>query len=152
MVGLYRGYSSRDFTSGVVSKGKFPSANTTNDQPFQKSRGLEYTGTNTLKLYDIPLVERNILNHINTGTESRVMMSAFGSNIPKLLFQPLDDTTIEEIKLEIQKVVNYDPRVELKQMLVTPIPDKNTVTVTLFLYYIELKVTKNMNFNLDFRS
>ena len=149
MKGLYRGISSQDFNSGVISRGQFPSSNSTNNQPFSAYTGLEYTGTNTLKLYDVSLVERNILNHINTEKGSRVMMSNFGTDIPRLLFEPLDEIVIEQIKIEIQKVVDYDPRVTLKDIVVTPLYDKNTIAVYLNLYYVELQVTKDMNFNLS---
>jgi phage baseplate assembly protein W len=148
---LYKGFSSIDYKSGTISKGVFPSSNELNTMsPIEQSLGLEYSGNNTFILTDIPLVERNIMNHIFTKKGSRVMMPTFGSIIPELLFEPLDDTTIFRCKTEIERIVNYDPRVKLNEIITTPIYDSNVLSVTLSLYYIELNVTKNMNLNLEF--
>ena len=148
---LYKGFSSIDYKSGTISKGVFPSSNELKTiSPIEQSIGLEYSGNNTFILTDVQLVERNIMNHIFTKNGSRVMMPKFGSIIPDLLFEPFDDDTIFRCKAEIEKVVSYDPRVKLNGILATPVYDDNVLSVTLNLYYIELNVTKNMNFNLEF--
>ena len=148
---LYKGFSSIDYKSGTISKGVFPSSNELKTMaPIEQSLGLENSGNNTFILTDIQLVERNIQNHIFTKIGSRVMMPKFGSLIPDLLFEPMDEDTIFRCKTELEKVVNYDPRVKLNNIIVTPVYDSNTLNVTINLYYVELNVTQNMNFNLEF--
>jgi phage baseplate assembly protein W len=148
---LYKGFSSIDYKSGTIAKGVFPSSNELKTMaPIETSLGLEYSGNNTFILTDIQLVERNIMNHIFTKKGSRLMMPKFGSIIPDLLFEPMDEDTIFRCKSELEKVVNYDPRVKLNGIIVTPVYDSNVLNVTLNLYYIELNVTQNMNFNLEF--
>jgi phage baseplate assembly protein W len=148
---LYKGFSSIDYKSGTISKGVFPSSNELKTMaPIEQSLGLENSGNNTFILTDIQLVERNIQNHIFTKIGSRVMMPKFGSIIPDLLFEPMDEDTIFRCKTELEKVVNYDPRVKLNGIVVTPLYDSNILNATISLYYIELNVTKNMNLNLEF--
>lgn len=160
---LYRGFSSIDFKSGIISKGSFPSQSIRNiitidgeDQyaftvsPISKKVILEYTGNNTLVLTDIKLVERNLLNHMFTKIGSRIMMPKFGSRIPDMIFEPLTEETVNICRNEIEKIVKYDPRVSLNKLNVTPLYDLNTITISLSLNYIELNITKNMNFNIDF--
>lgn len=148
---LYKGFSSIDYKSGTISKGVFPSSNELKTlSPIESSLGVEHSGNNTFILTDIPLVERNIMNHIFTKKGSRVMMPVFGSIIPDLLFEVMDDDTILKCKLELEKIIKYDPRVKLNGMIVTPLYDSNTLNVSISLYYVELNITKNMNFNLEF--
>lgn len=149
---IYNGISTIDFTSGVVSKGQFPSTNGVLQPPFKNYEGLENPGCNTIKLTDVQLVERNLLNHLYTPKNSRIMMPEWGSNISKILFEPMDESTIEKCRLEIEKVVAYDPRVKLVKLYTVPLYDINVLAVTLSLNYLELNVTKNMNFNLEFNS
>ena len=148
---LYKGFSSIDYKSGTISKGVFPSSNElTTMSPIEQSLGLEYSGNNTFVLTDIQLVERNIMNHIFTKKGSRVMMPTFGSIIPELLFEPMDEGTIFRCKTELERIVNYDPRVKLNGIIVTPVYDSNILSATLNLYYVELNVTQNMTLNLEF--
>jgi phage baseplate assembly protein W len=147
---VYSGISTIDFTSGVVAKGKFPSTNGITKPPFNSYSGLENPGSNTLKLTDLQLVERNLLNHLYTPKNARLMMPSWGTDIQKILFEPLDELTIEKCRLEIEKVVAYDPRVKLNKLYTVPLYDLNIIAVTLNLFYIELNVTKDMNFNLEF--
>ncbi len=152
---LYRGFSTIDYTSGNISKGSFPSTSLKDEyvvtvSPITKKVILEYTGNNTFKLVDIALVERNILNHIFTKIGSRVKMPKWGSKIPELLFEPLNDDTIEICRSELERIINYDPRVKLLNLIITPLHDRNTLTASISLQYIELNMSKNMNLNLEF--
>lgn len=148
---LYKGYSTIDFKSGSLTKGQFPSSNIKNTvKPFAKIPNINNTGNNTFVLNDIPLVERNILNHIFTTKGSRIMMPKFGTIIPEILFEPLNEYNINRIRQEIINVVEYDPRVSMVKLLLTPFYDENRINVSLTLNYIELNVTRSMNFNLEF--
>jgi phage baseplate assembly protein W len=153
------------FKSGTKTKGQFPSKHTgviaTEDGnvytvsttlPFNTIVQLENPGNNTFKLVDVPLVERNLLNHIFTRKGSRRMMGSFGTTIPDLLFEPLTDDAIDTIKSEITTVVKYDPRVSLQYLKVTPNYEKHSITCEVTLYYIELNMTNRLTLNLEFTS
>lgn len=155
---LYSGYSTLDFKSGTISQGQFPSSHigeengvkVPNIVPIKLQYQLEYPGNNTFKLTDIPLVERNLLNHIFIKKGSRRMMPNFGTIIPVLVFEPLTQTNIDRVESELREVVDYDPRVKLRNLQLTPDYDRNRLDCVLELFYIELNVTKNMEFHLEF--
>ena len=62
---------------------------------------------------DLELVKTDIIAHIFTTKGSRVMMPTFGTLIPEILFEPLDDITTELVEDELRAVFDYDPRVEI---------------------------------------
>ena len=122
-VGLYRGFSSYQF---------------------QKNRSFALT--------DIDLVKSDLLNHIFTKKGERVRMPTFGTDIYKLIFEPLDDLLLDLIYDEFKTVFDYDPRVEIVSLNVVPDYDNNTVTASAILFYVELNLTDNFIINLDLES
>ena len=122
-VGLYRGYSS-----------------------------YEYQNKKYFGIKDIELVELDLLNHIFTRQRSRLMMPDFGTRIPDMVFEPLDELTLLIVDEDLRSVFNFDPRVSLVNLTITPDYDNNTATATALLYYIELNVTKGMDINIQFET
>lgn len=148
---LYNGFSTINFKSGIIAKGQHPSSNIDKTtKPFNTQLALSYNGNNTFKLHDIPLVERNLLNHIYTQRGSRIMMPNFGTRIHEILFEPINEISIEKLRNELTNVIQYDPRVSLVKLKLDPDYDKNSIYVTITLNYIELKITRDMTFNLEF--
>lgn len=119
--GLYRGYSS-----------------------------FEYEKNKTFSLTDVELVKMDILNHIFTRRGERVMMPTYGTRIPDLAFEPLDEITLGILREDLETVINFDPRVELLQMSVIPDYDSNRVVASARMLYIELNVIDNLNLNILF--
>lgn len=106
--------------------------------------------TKSFKIYDIDVVKTDLLNHIFTRKGDRVMMPTFGTIIPDLVFEPIDEITVETLREELATVFNYDPRVELIRLQVTPKEDENRIDVSAILKYIELDVVDNIDFNIEF--
>ena len=123
VTGLYRGYSS-----------------------FENDKNLSFS------LRDIKLVEMDLLNHIFTKLGERVMMPTFGTIIPTLVFEPLDQGTLDILDQELRKVFAYDPRVNLMSLVLTPNYDTNSVTVAANLFYIELATVNQFDLNIEFES
>lgn len=121
MAGLYRGYSSFEF---------------------QKNK--------TFELEDIELVKMDLMNHIFTNKGSRVMMPTFGTMIPMMVFEPLDNDTLETIRNEVERVFNYDPRVKIVGIDVVPDYDMHRVLVAAQLNYVQLNVTDMLMFHIEF--
>jgi phage baseplate assembly protein W len=119
--GLYRGYSS-----------------------------FEYEKNKTFSLTDVELVKMDILNHIFTRRGERVMMPTYGTRIPDLAFEPLDEITLGILREDLETVINFDPRVELLQMSVIPDYDSNRVVAAARMLYIELNIIDNLNLNILF--
>lgn len=98
------------------------------------------SGKNNFKLSDIELVKRDLLNYIYTIPGERVMLPDFGTRIPMLTFEPLDPDTLAIIEADLRKAVDYDPRLELIELVVNAIPDSNTVLALLDVRYVQLNV------------
>ena len=120
-VGLYRGYSSHEFDR-----------------------------TKSFKLDDFELVKMDLLNHIFTRRGERVMMPDWGTQIPDLVFEPLDNEMLDTLHDELAFVFDYDPRVETLQLVVTPDFDNSSVFVTARLFYVEFKVDDTLELRIEF--
>lgn len=112
----------------------------------------EFQKNKSFTLTDVQLVELDLLNQIYTRRGSRVMMPTYGTLIPELVFEPLDEETISTIESELITVFQTDPRVSLITMSVTPNFDTYTVTVVAVLNYIELNVTQPFQLNIQFEA
>ena len=75
-------------------------------------------------------IARSIRNLVLTHPGERFFNSNLGSRVHRLLFDSVDDITGALIKDEIVDTIeNYEPRVKLKDVIVTPIIDNNEFNV-----------------------
>jgi phage baseplate assembly protein W len=73
-----------------------------------------------------------------------------GSNIQKLLFEPLDSVTASLLDREIRQVIkNFEPRSSVDVVKVLPDYDKNGFTVTLQFYIINRTEPISIQFLLE---
>lgn len=110
----------------------------------------EYQSKKTFSITDIELVKLDLLNHIFTRKGDRVMMPNFGTRIPDLAFEPLDDITLQILEEDLRSVFAFDPRVQLIKLNIVPSYDTNSVVASARLYYIELDLTGNIDINIVF--
>lgn len=89
-------------------------------------------------------IKHDLLNHIYTIPGERIFRPTFGTRIPLLAFQPLDQYTIDIIKEDLTKVFDADNRVRLIDMAILPLPNNNAITVLVDLEYLGLGVTETM--------
>lgn len=109
-------------------------------------------------LSDIELAKRDLANHFAIRKGEKWTNPEFGSNLPLYVFQPLDDVTIDLIEEDVNQVVSYDPRFELREQTVQVDHDGSSVTVLIKLMYIptvtptelELKFDDEFNQDTDF--
>ena len=106
----------------------------------------------SFRLSDIDIVKRDLLNHIFTRRGERYNMPDFGTTIPDLVFEPLDETTIKQIQQQLTYVFNYDPRVQLIGISVIAVPEVNGVIASAVLQYIELDVVDRFDLHLEFNT
>lgn len=108
----------------------------------------EYERTGSFTVKDIDLVKLDLLNHIFTRRGSRVRMPRYGTTIPDMPFEMIDEDLLEDLHAQLTEVFEYDPRVQLLQLQVIPYYDINTVMASATLRYIEFDVVDVLN--LDF--
>ena len=110
----------------------------------------EYQNNKSFSLTDIELVKLDLLNHIFTRKGERVMMPNFGTRIPDLAFEPLDNYTLSILDEDLRAVFAFDPRVELIALNIIPIPDNNLVIASAKLLYVELNMQGSLDINITF--
>jgi len=110
----------------------------------------EFERIKQFDIVDVELVKLDLLNHIFTRRGSRVMMPTFGTVIPDLVFEPLDDQTTEILEDELRMVFDFDPRVETVSLTLNVQEDQHTVTASAQLFYVELDIVDNFELNIMF--
>jgi len=88
-------------------------------------------GNFTLK--DIELAKRDLLNHFYTRKGERLGEPEFGSIIQDLVFEPLDDRTVNAVEDDVRDVVANDPRWILNTLNITT--GQHTIECVLNLTY-----------------
>lgn len=112
----------------------------------------EFLNKKTFELTDIELVKLDLLNHIFTRRGSRVKMPNFGTEIPTLVFEPLDQELVEVVREQLQEVFEFDPRVEVLNFEVRPLFDQHTIIGSARLLYVELNSVDNFELNIQFNN
>ena len=97
-----------------------------------KFRGYSSIGTSFLNpvLYDLALAKQDLLNHFNTRKGERIMMPEFGSIVWDMLFEPLDDYTINLIDADVRSIIKSDPRWLLQSVEISEGPNALNLEVT----------------------
>ena len=114
---LYRGFSSRQ---NILQRGK------------------------TFSTSNADTIKHDIINHIYTTPGERPMLPNFGTRIPMLAFEPMDNKTIKIIEEDLRMVAKYDPRVELIDLAVLPIPDNNAIVALMDVRFVELGTSETI--------
>ena len=71
------------------------------------------------KLTDLELVKQNLFNHFNIRKGEKLMQPGFGSVIWSMMFEPLTEETKSLIQEDVKKVVGYDPRTKVTNVIIT---------------------------------
>ena len=85
--------------------------------------------------YDNQAIIRSVRNILLTKKFEKLWNPDFGSNIDTLLFENISSVTASALEKEISVAIsNYEPRVNLKNVVVTPYVDRNAYDVTMTFY------------------
>lgn len=86
-------------------------------------------------------IARSIRNLIFTLPGEKFFNQSLGSNITQSLFENIDDVSSASIQSEIRSTIeNYEPRVELISVDVSPNYENNEYNVTIRYYIIGIDV------------
>jgi len=112
-----------------------------------------YRGFSTLKFLETrntfltvnkETVKRDLMNHLYTIKGERPHRPDFGTRIPLLAFEPLDDKTLQIVRDDLRSVFEFDPRVKLLDMTVLAAPDNNMIIAFVDILYIQLNVKETL--------
>jgi phage baseplate assembly protein W len=86
-------------------------------------------------------ISRSIRNLILTNPGEKFFNQTLGSRVNQLLFDPMDDITSSSIQDEIKNTIkNYEPRVDLISVDVSPNYDTSEFNVTIRYYIVGIDV------------
>lgn len=94
------------------------------------------TGDVTMRIGDAAVVN-SLKNLILTGFYERPFHSEIGSGVRQMLFENADPLTAQFLKKAILEVTkNFEPRVEMKDVVVQITPDQNSFQVIMEFYIL----------------
>ena len=95
-------------------------------------------------------IKQAVKNIILTSPGEKPFQPLVGSSVNRLLFEPLDAFTADAIAEEIRTTINqYEPRVALTRVDVTPIFEGNKLNVSLEYKIVGLPIVETIEFVLQ---
>jgi phage baseplate assembly protein W len=110
----------------------------------------QYEKSKSFILTDVNLVKEDLLNHIFTRKGERLKMPTFGTRIPDLVYEPLDERVLGIIQDDLTTVFTYDPRVTLNELRIIPLYQDNAVKAIADLTYVYLNFTGVLDIHIEF--
>ena len=86
-------------------------------------------------------IARSVRNLVLTIQGERPFQPVLGTGVSRLLFENMDKLTASAIRSEIRTTIeNYEPRVEINEIIVEPDFERNAFDVTLQYFIIGMDV------------
>ena len=118
--------------------------------PTQRSyKGISTANPNntSFTLHDIALIKQDIINHFHISQGEKLENPEFGTIIWDALHEPLTDDLKEAIGKNVTDIVNYDPRVQVNDVVVTSY--ESGLQVECDLTYLPYNITESMRMKFD---
>lgn len=96
---------------------------------YKSYSSLNYESEGTFGLSGVDTIKMDILSHLYTDVDERIMMPGWGSIIPRVPFEPMVSELFDQIYDDVVRIVEYDPRVTLQSVIVTPVYDESIIMV-----------------------
>ena len=101
----------------------------------------QFTG---VRVEDIELVKRDLLNHFGIRRGEKLMNPTFGTSIHDLIMEPLTEETKNLLLEESQQVIDHDPMVDVQELIVDELPQGNGIGAQVSLLYVQQNQTETM--------
>ena len=89
------------------------------------------------KLTDVEAVKRSVRNLINTNHYERPFHPEIGSDVRAMLFEPMTHLNALNLQRKVAEVLNnFEPRINLQQVLASPDIDRNSYELKIMFYVI----------------
>ena len=86
-------------------------------------------------------IARSVRNLVLTGQGERPFQPVLGTGVSRLLFENMDKLTASAIRSELRTTIeNYEPRVEINEIIVKADFERNAFDVTLQYFIIGMDV------------
>ena len=117
--------------------------------PTRAYRGFSTVNENTegFSLYDFELIKQDIINHFHIRQGEKLSDPSFGTIIWDLLFEPFTTKVKNAIVNNVTTIVNYDPRVQVEQIIVDTY--ETGISVDCTLSYLPYNISEQLIFRFD---
>ena len=91
-----------------------------------------------------------VKNLILTNFYERPFQPEIGSNVRRLLFENIDSIIAAQLERAIEDtILNYEPRVQISNIIAVPVPDENRYSIQLEFFVINNASPITINFFLE---
>ena len=98
-------------------------------------------------LYDIELIKQDIINNFHIRQGEKLSDPEFGTIIWDILFEPLTEPIKDAIVNNVSKIVNYDPRVNVNNVIVDQY--ESGIQVECNLVYLPYNISETLRMRFD---
>jgi phage baseplate assembly protein W len=104
-------------------------------------------GNTNSKLYDLDLIQQDLLNQFHTKKGERVMNPGFGTIVWDLLEEPMTPDVHDLLVTDLQNICSSDPRITPTQINVNDQPGGYLVEITVQLVGTDQTTSMRLTFN-----
>ena len=105
-----------------------------------------YTSKN---LSGLELAKQDLINHFKIRKGEKWSDPTFGCDLELYIFEPLDQSTQDDINQEVYNVINYDPRFRVDDTNVNVQQDAHSVTISVKLIYLPTTTATELQVKFD---
>jgi len=98
-------------------------------------------------LYDLELIKQDLLNQFHIRRGERLMNPTFGTVIWDNLFEPMTEELKSTIVENVNEIINYDPRLVAKNVIVTTY--ESGIQIECILQYLPYNIQQSMQLRFD---
>jgi len=98
-------------------------------------------------LYDIALIKQDIINHFHIRQGEKLSDPEFGTIVWDILFEPLTDEVRNAVINNVSKIINYDPRVNVNQIIVDSY--EQGILIDCELVYLPYSIVEKVRLRFD---
>jgi phage baseplate assembly protein W len=102
---------------------------------------------NGFKLNDVNLVKQDIINHFYIRRGEKLQNPTFGTVIWDLLFEPFTPEVKSLIIADVERIINFDPRIQVNQVTVDS--TQQGIRIQADITYVPFNLTERMALNFD---
>ena len=124
--------------------------------PKQKDaiKGRAYRGFSTVDnsskgfaKYDFELIKQDLINHFRIRQGEKLSDPGFGTIIWDMLFEPFTSDVQDAIVEDVTKIVNYDPRLSVDEIIVDTY--EKGITVECTVVFLPYNISEQLRFTFD---
>jgi phage baseplate assembly protein W len=98
-------------------------------------------------LSDFSLAQRDLSNYFSIRKGEKLMQPNFGTIIWDMLFEPLTSETRQVVSQDVQRIVAYDPRLAVNEVIVSQLDNGLQIAIKLTYRLTNETQTMLLNFN-----